>query len=205
MDHNDVEVIDKQNVFSGYVAVDRYRLRHRLHQGGMSEVLDREVVERGHVSAVLPVDIARDTVVLIEQFRPGAFAAGENPWLVECVAGIIEARETAEQVARREAWEEAGCRMDALIPMHRFFTTPGALTENVELFCGLTDSHGIGGVHGAVHEGEDILVRVAPVREAIDMANRGLIKNAITLIALQWLAIHYPDLKSQYTDRSETA
>jgi ADP-ribose pyrophosphatase len=197
MDKDDVDVIDKETVFKGYVAVERYRLRHRLHGGGMSDVLDREVVERGHVSAVLPVDFARDKVVLIEQFRPGAFAAQENPWLVECVAGIIEPNETAEQVARREALEEAGCRVDVLIPVQWFFTTPGALTENVQLFCGVTDSRGIGGVHGAVHEGEDIKVHVVPVDQALEMVDRGEIKNAITLIALQWLTIHYHDLKNQ--------
>ncbi len=197
MDKDDVEVVEKKTVFKGYVAVDRYRLRHRLHRGGMSDVLDREVVERGHVAAVLPVDFPRDKVVLIEQFRPGAFAAHENPWLVECVAGIIEPNETAEQVARREAWEEAGCRMDVLIPMQRFFTTPGALTENVQLFCGLTDSYGINGVHGVEHEGEDIKVHVVPVDKALNMADHGAIKNAITLIALQWLAIHYHALKNR--------
>ncbi len=198
MDNEDVEVIEKETVFKGYVAVDHYRLRHRLHGGGMSDVLDREVVERGHVSAVLPVDFARDKVVLIEQFRPGAFAAQENPWLVECIAGIIEPMETAEQVARREALEEAGCRVDVLIPVQRFFTTPGALTETVQLFCGITDSDGIGGVHGAVHEGEDIKVHVVPIDKALEMADRGEIKNAITLIALQWLTIHYHGLKNQH-------
>ncbi len=116
---------------------------------------------------------------------------------MECVAGIIEPNETAEQVARREALEEAGCRVDVLIPVQRFFTTPGALTENVQLFCGVADSRGIGGVHGAVHEGEDIKVHVVPVDKALQMVDRGEIKNAITLIALQWLAIHYHDLKNQ--------
>lgn len=194
---DDIEVKNKENVFKGYVTVDRYRLRHRLHRGGMSDVLDREVVERGHVSAVLPVDFTRDRVVLIEQFRVGAFAAQQEPWLVECVAGIIELNETAEQVARREAWEEAGCRLETLIPVQRFFTSPGALTEKVQLFCGVTDSHGIGGVHGAEHEGEDIKVHVVPIVKAFDMMDRGEIKNAITLIALQWLRIHYHDLKNQ--------
>lgn len=195
MDDDDIEIIDKQTVFKGYLAVDRYRLRHRLHGGGMSRELDREVVERGHVSAVLPVDFARDKVVLIEQFRPGAFAAQEDPWLVECVAGIIEPNETAEQVARREALEEAGCRLQVLIPVQRFFTTPGALTENVHLFCGVTDSHALGGIHGAAHEGEDIKVHVVSVDKALEMVDHGEIKNAITLIALQWLAMHYHDLK----------
>src|SRR3546814_18574745 len=51
----------------------------------------REIFERGHAAAVLLYDPARDAVVLIEQFRPGAYAAGVNPWLVEVVAGIIEA------------------------------------------------------------------------------------------------------------------
>ncbi len=194
MENRDVDVINKETVFEGYFTINRYRLRHRLHAGGMSEELEREVAERGDVSAVLPVDLQRRKVILIEQFRAGAFAAQSEPWLVECVAGIIEVGETAEQVARREALEEAGCRIDTLIPMQYFYTTPGALTETVHLFCGITDSRGVGGIHGAAEEGEDIRVHVVPMDEALAMADQGRIRNAITLVALQWLSLHRSDL-----------
>ena len=198
MNDTDVEIIDKRTVYRGYFTIDRYRLRHRLHCGEMSQAIEREVVERGHVAAVLPLDFQREKVILIEQFRPGAFAAKDDPWLIECVAGIIEPDETAEQVARRETLEETGCRLDTVVPIQTFFTTPGALTETVHLYYGITDSRGIGGIHGASHEGEDIKVHVLSVEQALDRAKQGNIRNAITLIALQWLTIYYHDLKIKH-------
>ena len=107
---DDVEIIERATVYQGYFRVDRYRLRHSLFAGGMSAPIEREIFERGHAVAVLPYDSIRDEVVLIEQFRAGAYAAGRPAWLLEIVAGIIEPGETRETVARRETQEEAGLR-----------------------------------------------------------------------------------------------
>src|SRR3546814_15029769 len=79
--------------------------------------MTREVFERGHAAAVLLYDPARDRVVLIEQFRPGAYAAGFEPWLIQIVAGIIEEGETTESVVCREAEEAAGCKGPAPHPI----------------------------------------------------------------------------------------
>ncbi len=196
--HDDVEIIARNTVFRGFFQIDRYRLRHRRHDGAMSDPIEREIAGRGHIAAVLPVDAERDRVVLIEQFRPGALGAGWEPWLVECVAGIVEAGERVEQVAERESAEECGCRVEALVPIHRFLTTPGALTETVNLYCGKVDSRDAGGIHGLAEEGEDIKVLVYSVAEAIRLAGNGAIKNAITLIALQWLALNYGSLKKRW-------
>ena len=59
---------------------------------------------RGHAAAVLPYDPERDAVVLIEQFRPGAYAAGVDPWLIEVVAGIIEAVRITCRCRSRRRW-----------------------------------------------------------------------------------------------------
>ena len=107
----DVELVEKTRPYDGYFHIDVYRLRHRRFGGGWTEVMSREMFERGHATVVLPYDPARDAVVLIEQFRIGAYAAGLEPWLIEPVAGIVEAGETPEAVARREAIEEAGCEL----------------------------------------------------------------------------------------------
>ena len=152
----DVELLGRDVVYDGHFRLDRYRLRHRQFAGGLGPVLTREVLERGMVAAVLPVDPGRDRVVLIEQFRPGAWAAGRSPWLLECVAGVIEPGETPEELARREALEEAGCVITDLVPIATFLTSPGATTETVHLFCGRVASDGVGGLHGLGTEGEDI-------------------------------------------------
>ncbi len=193
-----VDLIDKRTVFDGYFQIHRYRLKFSLHEGGMSNVVDREVFERGQVAAVLPVDPQRDRVVLIEQFRIGPYAAGWDPWLLEGVAGIIEDGESPEEVAIREAREEAGCEITELVPMLHYLSSPGACTETVALFCGRVDASGAGGVHGLDEENEDIRVVVYGIEEALDMLRAGKIVNGKTIIALQWLALNYPQLKKRW-------
>jgi ADP-ribose pyrophosphatase len=198
MNRDGVELIEKQAAFSGYFRIDRFRLRFPLYEGGMSREVEREVLERGQVAAVLLVDPDWDRVVLIEQFRPGPYAAGEQPWLIEAVAGIIEGTESAEEMARREAREEANCEITDLFPIMRFFTSPGASTESVALFCGRVDSTDAGGVHGLEEEGEDIRVMVVSVSEALSLLHEGKIVNAKTIIALQWLASNYDKVKKRW-------
>ncbi|MBI1986581.1 MAG: NUDIX domain-containing protein, partial [Rhodospirillales bacterium] len=119
----DVEIVEKTTPFEGHFRIDRYRLRHRLFEGGWSCEMTREIFERGHAVAVLPYDPDRDRVVLIEQFRVGAhaafasgwFANDASPWMIESVAGIIEKGEDPEDVARREVLEETGCTVDDLL------------------------------------------------------------------------------------------
>jgi ADP-ribose pyrophosphatase len=193
-----VDLIDKRIFFDGYFQIHRYRLKFSLHEGGMSEAVDREVFERGQVAAVLPLDPVRDQLVLIEQFRIGPYAVGWDPWLLEGVAGIIEEGESAEDVARREAMEEAGCEITELVPILRYLSSPGACTETVALFCGRVNAIDAGGVHGLDEEHEDIKVMVYGVDEALKMLNEGKIVNAKTIIALQWLALNYPQLKQRW-------
>jgi len=199
MDREDVEELEARTVYQGYFRIDRYQLRHALFDGGASRVLTRELFERGRVVAVLPVDLRSDRVVLIEQFRAGAYAAGWEPWLIECVAGVREAEESAEDVARRETAEEAGCRLGRLYPVMEFLSSPGGTTETVSLFCGEVDAAGVGGVHGLAEEGEDIRVLNVSRADAMDRLERGEIRNAKTIIVLQWLALNHRLLEAAWT------
>ncbi len=85
----------------------KYRFKHKRFAGGWSEPVDREMFERSHAAAMLPYDPIRDQVVIIEQIRVGALEHAQ-PWQLEIVAGVIDTDESAEQVVRREAVEEAG-------------------------------------------------------------------------------------------------
>src|SRR5262249_4381477 len=113
-----VEFVEREVVFQGRFRVGRYHFRHRLYQGGESKTLRREVFERGHAAAVLPYDPQRDEVVLIRQFRAGSYVAGRHAWTWEVVAGIVEEDETAEELVRREAVEEASLEIRDVIAMH---------------------------------------------------------------------------------------
>jgi ADP-ribose pyrophosphatase len=185
-----VEILEKTICFEGFFRIERYRLRHRLFNGDWSHPLVREVFERGHAAAVLPYDPIRDEVVLIEQFRVGALNAPGGPWLMEIVAGIIEADETTEDVVKRESIEEANCIITDLIPLYNFLVSPGGATESVALFCGRVDTTHAGGVHGASEEGEDIKVHVVTVDTALALLQAGKINSVSAIIALQWLALN---------------
>jgi ADP-ribose pyrophosphatase len=198
MTEQDVEILEKTEAFKGYFRIDRYRLRHRLFRGGWSPEITREVFERGHAAAVLPYDPLRDEVVMIEQFRVGALAAGRAPWLLEIVAGIIEPGETAEEVVRREAVEEAGCTIGDLIPVTEYMVSPGGTSECITVFCGRVDSSGIGGIHGEAAENEDIRVLVLPFKEAAEKLAARQIDNATALISLQWLVLNRDFLRRRW-------
>ena len=185
-----VELLEKTERYSGFFRINRYRLRHRLFAGGWSGVIEREVFERGHAVGVLPYDPVADSVVLIEQFRVGALVAGMSPWLIEVVAGIVEEGEAPEEVARRETREEAGLEIQALMPMCRYLVSPGGSSESVRLYCGRVDSRGAGGIHGLAEEHEDIRVDRLPYGDAMRLLEEGRVTNSVSLIALQWLALH---------------
>jgi ADP-ribose pyrophosphatase len=196
--HPAVQILEKTRAFDGYFKIDRYSLRHRTFAGGWSAVMDREVFERGHVAAALLYDPDRDTVVLVEQFRVGALAAGREPWQTEIVAGIIEAGESAVDVARREVDEEAGLEVLDLMPMHDYLVSPGGATETVAMYCARVDSRGAGGVHGLDDEHEDIRSRVMPYDDAMAMLREGKIGNALGIIALQWLALNRERVRTMW-------
>jgi ADP-ribose pyrophosphatase len=195
------EIISRETGYAGFFRLEKYRLRHTLFAGGWSGEIERELFGRGKCVAVLLYDPERDEVVLIEQFRIGAIGCPERAWLVEIVAGAIEDGETAEEVAHREAEEEAGCEIGELLRVMHFYTTPGGYAEMITLFCGRVDASQVGGVHGLDHEGEDILVRAVPFSEAYGMIESGEIESAIPILALQWLALNRGQLLRKWAGK----
>jgi len=196
-----VEVLDSAVVYDGFFRMVRYRLRHGLFEGGLSEPLTRELFERGHSVGVLPYDADRDEVLLTEQFRVGALEHPRGAWLMEIIAGMVEPGEMPVDVARREAVEEADCRLDEVVPICEYLVSPGGTSESVALYCARMDSEGLdGGIHGHDHEGEDIKVHVVPFEEAMDMVETGVIHAAMPIIALQWLALNRERIRERWQD-----
>ncbi|MBD9485297.1 NUDIX domain-containing protein [Pseudomonas sp. PDM14] len=196
---DDVEIIERENCFKGFYKLDRLHLRHRQFSGAMGPQLSRELFVRHNAVCVLPYDPQRDSVVLIEQFRVGAMQKSSNPWMIELVAGLIDKDEEPEEVARREAIEEANLTLGALWPITTYFPSPGGSDELVYLFVGRCDSEGAGGVHGLAEEGEDIRVSVWPLEDALQAVKDGRINNAASIIALQWLALNRGEVRGLWS------
>ena len=194
-----VEIVRREQCFEGFYKLDRVHLRHELFAGGMSGEIHRELFVRHDAVCVLPYDPQRDEVVLIEQFRVGALGKTGNPWLIELVAGLIDKNEQPEEVAHREAQEEAGLKIEALWPMTKYFPSPGGSDEFVHVYLGRCDSTGVGGLHGLEEEGEDIRVSVWAFEEALQAVRDGRIANAATIIALQWLALNRVEVRGLWS------
>lgn len=196
--HEDVEVVDKTTVYEGFFKMHRYKVKHRLIEGGWSKVLTRECFDRGPAVAVLLYDPYKDTVVLLEQFRIGAIDAHEGPWQLELVAGILEPGESPEDVVHREAIEESGSDVLDLEYIIDYYPSSGGCNEKLHLYVGGIDSTDVGGVHGLEDEGEDIWVQVFPRQEAWHIMQENYIHNAATIIALQWLQMNYKRLQDKW-------
>ncbi|MGE4167900.1 MAG: NUDIX domain-containing protein [Xanthobacteraceae bacterium] len=195
---DDVDLIERKVAWQGYYRMDVYRLRYRRFDGAWSEPIEREVFERGRAAAVVPYDAVRDEVVMIRQFRPGAYAAGRDPWLWEIVAGIIDAGETPESVVKREAQEEAALEISDLIRVCEYLVSPGGTSETCTLFGARTDASKAGGTHGLASEHEDIAVEAMSFDRAMALVTGDKINNAKTIIGLQWLALNRADLRRRW-------
>ena len=201
----EVEVVETRTPYQGFFRIDVHRLRHRRFDGGMSEVIVREILERGSAAAVLPYDPSRDEVLLIRQFLPGAFFGGYAPRPLQIIAGMVGEGESEEDVARREAVEEAGCAIGRLERAHAFLPSPGGSSERVVVFCAEADLSSAGGVHGLAEEHEDIRVEVFPAAEAICMLDEGRIEAGPAVVALSWFARHHERLRRDWLAGSPRA
>ena len=189
MNRQDVEIVETHTLCDSFLKVCEYRLRHKLFQGGWSETLNREIILRPPVAAVLPYDPVLDQVVLIEQFRVGALNDPCGPWQFEVVAGIAEEGESIEALAIREMEEEAGLKVLDLTFIHRYWATAGISDEQITLFCATVDASQAGGIFGLANEHEDIKVHVMSSAEAFKLLEHERIYNGTLLIALQWLKL----------------
>lgn len=194
----DVEVVDRQTIFQGFFRIDRYKVRHALFAGGQSAVVSRELFERGHAVVVLPYNPHTDELVLIEQFRIGALLHPNGPWLLEAIAGMIEPDESTEQVAQREALEEAGLQLTEFWPMLSYQSSPGGTTERIHLLLARLSQTEVGGVFGLASEQEDIKVHLLQRSDAMLLLKAGKIDNAATVIALQWLELNLSQVRTRW-------
>ncbi|MGP3695705.1 tellurite resistance ADP-ribose pyrophosphatase TrgB [Rhodobacter sp. NSM] len=186
---SDVSVVSRRQPYANFFAVEEYDLSFRSFKGGMSPTVNRAVFVSGDAVTVLPYDPRRDRVLLIEQFRPGPFGRGDGqPWLLEPIAGRIDPGETPEMSARREAVEEAGLALGALLPVASYYPTPAAKAEYLYSYVALADlPDGIEGVFGMEGEAEDIRGHLVDFDEMMDLVRTGEICNGPLLLTALWL------------------
>lgn len=196
----DIEILQRETVYNGFFKMQKVQFRHKLFAGGMSDIVTRELLVKGEASAVIAYDAEKDSVVLVEQVRIGAYdpTSSQSPWLLELIAGMVGENEIPEEVAHREAQEEAGIDIHHLEHCLSFWDSPGGVSERIHIFVGMVDSSTAQGLHGLANEHEDIKVHVVKRETAYQWVCEGKIDNGIAVTGLLWLQLNYTKLQQKW-------
>ena len=193
----DVALHSLDQPHAGFFAVEAARLGFRRFDGSMAGPVTREAFVMGDAVTVLPYDPARDRVLVVEQFRAGAWARGDaNPWSLEPVAGRIDGGETPEQAAHRETQEEAGLTLQALRFVARYYPSPAAVTEYLYSYVAVADlPDTTPGSGGLASEDEDIRTHVLSFDALMALVASGEVQNGPLLVTALWLSHHRDGLR----------
>lgn len=151
----------------------------------------REVYDRGNGAAILLYNKTKETVILTRQFRlPSYLNGNKSGLLTEVCAGLLE-EDNPEACIIREAEEETGYRLHSVKKIFEAYMSPGAVTEILHYFIGEYDSSmKVGDGGGLANEHEEIDVIEIPFLQAYVMIETGEIKDAKTIMLLQYAKIH---------------
>ena len=196
----DVQILpDTRPAYNGFFNMEPFTLRYRHFNGGFSKDLQRECFMAFDVALLLPYDPVLDLVLFVEQLRYGPIKRGDPaPWILEPVAGLVDAGESPEQAAQREADEEAGLKNLRLEKMVAGYSSPGYSTEFYHCYLGQADLSDLApqGHGGIAAENEDIRTHVLSFSRAMDLLDSGEINAAPLAMMLLWLARHRDRLRS---------
>jgi ADP-ribose pyrophosphatase len=197
---SDAKCLGRSALHHGFLHVHKYKIQHTMFSGKNTNPIYRELVLLPKSIGVILYDPQKNAVVMIEQFRMGAFLNNDDPWLLEIVAGFVENNETIVEAVKREVVEEANYKPEQVVHIADVLLSPGYSTEKMSLHCALINARNVSEVLGVAAENEDIRTHVFPVDKLYSMLEAGDINNAPAIIAIQWLKINQHKL-SRYEDK----
>ncbi len=177
-------ILNRSLLYQGFFRFEGFEVEHDKFDGG-SLTIHREILERGDAVAALLYDKHYDEVLLIEQFRIGPAVRGDNAWMIEIVAGMVDEGETAESTVMRESVEEAGYEPSELSYLGKYYASPGGTSESLELYLGYVDKdRPVTDGGGLDDEHEDIRSFWVSRREAVAMVKDGRINSGAPMLAV---------------------
>jgi GDP-mannose pyrophosphatase NudK len=156
-----------------------------VEDDGAERTLNHEVYRHGRAAAVLLYDPARSVVMLVRQFRAGAFLADGALATVEACAGMLDG-DAPEVCAVREAQEETGVAIRSPRRAFDAYMSPGGMTEKIACFVAPYEAADRDGDGGGVDEDEHIEVIEVAFAEALAMIESGAIADAKTIALLYY-------------------
>ena len=201
MNRRHVSTHNKNIVYQGFFSVEERSLSYQKFNNKQSAILKRSALISSDAVIVLPYDPINDRVLLIEQFRTGPYVKGdEAPWVLEPIAGLIDAGETPESAGIREAREEAHLKIEKLELVARSYPSPGMSTEFFHQYIGiveLPESSNL--IAGLSSENEDIRSHIFEYMQFSDMIENGRIKVGPGILLGLWLSKNRNKLRKKYS------
>lgn len=188
-------MIDKIHVVNTEILSDNWytlkKVTYEFEKNGVVHTHTREAYDRGNGATILLYNVASGNVILTKQFRLPTFING-NPqgMLIEACAGLLDL-DQPEACIRRETQEETGYQVKEVRKIFEAYMSPGSVTEILYFFIAEYDGsmkHNEGG--GVAEEQEDIEVLEIPIDQAMHMIASGDIKDAKTIMLLQYVKLH---------------
>lgn len=177
--------------YEGFFKLEKARLQFEKYDGSKSKVIERENFYRGDSVAALIYDSRNEKLLFVRQFRYPVFTvAPEQAWIIEVVAGRCEEKEHPRETLLRELHEELLITLEAeqLEYIGQFFLSPGGTSERIYLYAADMDLADYQTQTGGIDEEEEnIQILNYTIQEAFDLLVSDNIRDAKTLIALQWL------------------
>ena len=123
---------------------------------------------------ILPID-DQGGIHWVKQYRVGA-----SMEMLELPAGVMDAGESPLECAQREIQEEIGMKAAELLPLGSYYLAPGYCSEVNHAFL----ARGLSQSQLNMDEDEFIAIRIIPVEESYQLAQKGKIKDAKSLASL---------------------
>ncbi len=185
-----VRNIQKEVLSNNWYSLTKVTFEY-LREDGIWEAQVREAYDRGNGAVILLYNKEKGTVVLTRQFRMPTYLNGnEDGMMIEACAGILE-KGNAEETIKMEVEEETGYKIDKVTKVFESYMSPGSVTEILYFFIGeYEDNMKISKGGGAADETENIEVLEMPFSAALDKFENGTIKDAKTIMLLQWAKIN---------------
>lgn len=187
--NNKIRNVDVQVLSDNWYTLRKVNFEHQ-NKDGVWENMSREAYDRGNGATILLYNKKTQTIILTRQFRMPTYLNGNaDGYLIECCAGLLD-KDNPEECIRRETEEETGYKVSHVEKVFEAYMSPGSVTEILYFFVAeyskeMKISDG-GGVH---EESENIEVLELPYQQALDMIATGEIKDAKTIMLLQYAQI----------------
>lgn len=194
-----IKILSKEILYRGFNQITKYFFEFFSFDGTQIFHSDKEIFERKNAVAVLLYDPNLDSVVLIEQFRPGSFVAEGIAFPLEIPAGLVDEGDVyLSDVAKREAKEEANCEIEKLLEIGYFYPEISFSTRRIHLFCGKVNAKNIALNGGLKEDCEDTKISLMPVSELRKLLDENQIINSHSLIAVQWFFLNLDKVQKEF-------